>query len=106
MATASNGAAALAMLGQQRFDLVVMDVNMPGLSGLDVLRSMKQRSGFTPPVLMVTANRNTDTVSEALALGCAGYLAKPFTPEGLTERVRKAMTDGGASVRVPLILNA
>ena len=91
VATAANGETALDLLRRLRFDLVLMDVHMPRMSGLDVMQSMKRMGRIMPPVLMVSANRSLDTVNEALRLGCCGYVAKPFTPEGLVSRVHKAL---------------
>lgn len=98
---ANNGRDALDMLRQQRFNLVLLDVHMPIMSGLDVLRSIARPGVPMQPVLMVTANRNIDTVNEAMQLGCIGYIAKPFTPEILLERVRKALTTKPAAHAKP-----
>lgn len=89
---ANNGRDALDMMRQQRFNLILLDVHMPIMSGLDVLRSVARPGVPMLPVLMVTANRNIDTVNEAMLLGCVGYVVKPFTPEGLLDRVRLALT--------------
>ncbi|MES2860855.1 MAG: response regulator [Pseudomonadota bacterium] len=87
----SNGEAALDLLKRSRFALVVLDIHMPRMSGLDVLAVMEKLSGM-PPVLMVTANSAPDTVREAVGLGCSGYLAKPFSPAALVARVRHALS--------------
>lgn len=87
---AANGEAAIALLKRSRFELMLLDVHMPRMSGLEVLAAMKQIAD-TPPVLMVTADSQTATVREALSLGCSGYVAKPFTPATLVERVRRVL---------------
>ncbi|QLQ12301.1 MAG: response regulator [Brevundimonas sp.] len=87
---ANNGRDALDMMRQQRFNLILLDVHMPIMSGLDVLRSVARPGVPMLPVLMVTANRNIDTVNEAMLLGCVGYVVKPFTPEGLLDRTPSA----------------
>ncbi len=87
----SNGEAALDLLKRSRFALVVLDIHMPRMSGLDVLAVMEKLSGM-PPVLMVTANSAPDSVREAVGLGCSGYLAKPFSPAALVARVRHALS--------------
>ena len=81
----NNGEAAIDLLKRARFSLVVLDVHMPRLDGLDVLKAMGRMAWF-PPVLIVSANRLSETIREAAALGCSGYLAKPFTPDGLLKR--------------------
>jgi len=81
-----SGQSALEVLGRLRIDLVLLDVHMPEMSGLDVLAAMRRMGGTMPPVLMVTANRNADTVQEAMRLGCVGYVAKGGTRLGVRPR--------------------
>lgn len=98
--TAPSGPAALQVLKHQRVQLVLLDVHMPGMSGLEVLEKIKRRVRPTPPVLMVTANRNAETVTEAMRLGCAGYVAKPFTPADLIARIKSVgIKNSSAPVR-------
>lgn len=89
VATAGSGEAGLELARRMKFSVILLDINMPRMSGLDVLRAL-QRPG-RPPVIMVTANRSADTVGEAVQLGCSGYLSKPFTPESLVQRVRTVL---------------
>lgn len=86
----SNGASALDLLNRQRFQLVLLDVHMPRMSGLELLAAMG-RLKRVPPVVMVSANTQSETVQKAVSLGCSGYLAKPFSPRDLVERARWAM---------------
>ncbi|RZJ01481.1 MAG: response regulator [Brevundimonas sp.] len=88
---AAGGEAALDLLKRSRFKLVLLDVHMPRVSGLDVLKTMQALGRTMPPTVMVTANRNAETVGEAMQLGCVGYVAKPFTPDVLRARVRSAL---------------
>ena len=90
VASASSGEVALDMMRRTRFSLVLLDVHMPRMSGLDVLGKMG-RLLHAPPVLMVSANCAAETVSEAVGLGCSGYIGKPFAPATLLERVRRAL---------------
>lgn len=89
--TAASGEDGLDMLRRMQLDLVLLDVHMPRVSGLDMLLAMERLARPAPPVVMVSANRGAATVRGAMALGCAAYVAKPFTPEGLLERVRKVL---------------
>lgn len=89
--TASTGEIALDLLKRTRFDLVLLDIQMPRMSGLDVLKTMTRMGRAMPPVLMVTANRSLEAINEAMQLGCAGYVAKPFQPVELRARVHKAL---------------
>lgn len=86
----SNGEAALALLHRCRFQLVLLDVHMPRISGLEVLEAVG-RLRQKPPVLMVSANTQGETVRKAVSLGRIGYLAKPFRPKDLVERARWAL---------------
>lgn len=76
------------------FRLVVLDLMLPGLSGLDVLQRMRERSDL--PVLVLSARNDSSTKVRALQLGADDYLTKPFFPEELVERVR-------ARLRRPLL---
>jgi class 3 adenylate cyclase len=76
---ADGGEEALHQVAEETFDAVILDQMMPGLSGLDVLRSLRQR--FTPadlPVIMATARNSAREVIEALELGANDYVVKPF----------------------------
>lgn len=84
---ASDGASALAALREHRPDLLVMDVQMPGLGGVEVCRIVKANPGFGfVPVILVTAGEARNRV-EGLELGADDYLLKPFAPDELAARV-------------------
>ena len=63
---------------------------MPGMSGFDLQDHMRRLS-LKVPVVMMTADRGLSTVAAARERGCIGYVVKPFLPETLVERVRKAL---------------
>jgi phosphoserine phosphatase RsbU/P len=76
---AASGEEALAALPERRFDVVVLDTLLPGLSGLEVLKVIRQSHSATDlPVIMATAQGQSDDVVEALQLGANDYLTKPF----------------------------
>ena len=83
---ANDGRAALDLLGRERFDLVVLDWMLPGISGLDVLRELR-RSGSTPVLMLTARGEETDRVI-GLELGADDYLTKPFGMRELVARVR------------------
>jgi two-component system chemotaxis response regulator CheY len=93
---AKDGQAALAQLDRGRPDLICLDVNMPGLSGLDVLREINQRVPGTP-VLMVTGDASMNTVREAVSLGAVGYLIKPFNGKRVADSLRAALKASSAN---------
>lgn len=95
-AEASDGAAALAWLGEHRADAVLLDLRMPGLDGMDVLRRIRAMPG-PPPVAILTAVPTGENTIEAMRLGAVDHLAKPVGREGLRalmERFASAAPDG------------
>jgi len=81
-----DGDEALYLLGRHHFDLIVLDVMLPRLSGLDVLRALRQKQ--TTPVLMLTARGEEVDRVVGLELGADDYLPKPFNPRELVARMR------------------
>ncbi|MCC6849150.1 MAG: response regulator [Deltaproteobacteria bacterium] len=82
--TAHTGAEALAMVARQRPSLVLLDVMMPGMSGLDVLRALKaDPSTATIPIIMVTAKSTDDDLLSGYQQGADYYITKPFTADVL-----------------------
>jgi CheY-like chemotaxis protein len=75
--TAPDGAAALAALERGQYDLVLLDVYMPEMNGLELLAQMRRR-GISTPVLILTGNNDGRTAGEALASGILAYVPKPF----------------------------
>jgi diguanylate cyclase (GGDEF)-like protein len=91
--TAESGAAALEMVGAHRVDAVLLDVMMPGMSGLETLRRLREsRSVSDLPVIMVTAKDRTEDVVEALDLGANDYVTKPIDFPIALARIRTQVT--------------
>ena len=86
---ASDGAAALRTARTGRPDLVVLDLGLPGLDGLDVARALR-RDGEVP-IIMLTARTEESDKLVGLALGADDYLTKPFSPKELVARVRAVL---------------
>jgi len=86
LAQAGSGAAGLAMLDRQTFDVVVLDVMMPGMDGLEVLRRIRAKSNV--PVIMLTARGDETDRIVGLELGADDYLPKPFSARELLARMR------------------
>ncbi len=79
VAVAADGQEALTMIEAQQFDLVLLDIMMPGISGLDVLKSLRQRYSVTDlPVIMATAKDQSEDIVAALQLGANDYVTKPL----------------------------
>ena len=89
VATAFNGDQALDYLKGKDVDVVVLDVLMPGLSGIDTLREMKKIRPLTE-VIMLTGHATVETAIEGMKLGAFDYLMKPTEIEELVEKITKA----------------
>lgn len=86
---AESGEAALKLLQEQSFDMVITDLKMPGMTGMDVLRKVKELSPRTL-VMLVTAFGTIENAVEAMKGGAYHYLIKPFSPESLMANIEKA----------------
>ncbi|MBW0146741.1 chemotaxis response regulator CheY [Marinobacter arenosus] len=87
---ADDGNTALPMLKSGKYDFLVTDWNMPGMTGLDLLKSVRADENLkTLPVLMVTAEAKRDQIVAAAQAGVNGYVVKPFTAAVLKEKIEK-----------------
>jgi len=89
VATAEDGAAALKLLRERPVDVVVLDVKLPEISGLDVLKRIKQESPATE-VLLLTGHPNVDDALKGVGLGAMDYLRKPVDVDALVEAIHRA----------------
>jgi response regulator of citrate/malate metabolism len=100
--TAANGPDAFAAMRQLEPDLVLLDVHLPGMSGLDALRRMRSISGASQPeIIAVTAARDVDTVRDARLLGVRHYLVKPFTVIDLHQRIDDVLQERSPGTVTP-----
>ncbi len=81
-----DGLAALQLCGQLQPDLVILEVNLPGMSGVQLCRSIKQNHPHTE-VLVLTADDRDETVFEAIRAGATGYILKDITPDNLVRAI-------------------
>jgi two-component system, chemotaxis family, chemotaxis protein CheY len=89
---AEDGAVALSMLKVNKYDFVVSDINMPNMTGFDLLNAIKGDDALKHlPVLMVTAEARKEDILRAAKEGAAGYIVKPFTKATLEDKVQKIM---------------
>jgi two-component system chemotaxis response regulator CheY len=85
---AGDGQEALALLEKEKVDLIISDINMPKMDGLQLLASLKASAQWRHiPVLMITTEGGATTVGEAVRLGAAGYVRKPFTADQIKEKL-------------------
>jgi two-component system chemotaxis response regulator CheY len=91
---ADDGATALRKLKSDDIGLVIADWNMPNMTGLDLLKAMRNDGTLKHiPFLMVTAEAKKDNIIEAIQSGASNYLVKPFTPDKLREKIDQILTD-------------
>jgi two-component system response regulator MprA len=96
VATAEHGLSALEMIATQPPDAIILDVTMPYLDGLTVARRIRA-SGYTTPILMLTARHEVAHRVAGLDAGADDYLVKPFALEELLARLRALLRRGGLS---------
>jgi CheY-like chemotaxis protein len=89
--TANGGSAAINMLSVNEFDLVLLDLFMPGINGFDVLKKMNEAEGEKPPVIMISSEDNFHIIEKAYALGIKKYLVYPVIINKLREEVASVL---------------
>lgn len=82
---AGDGVEGLKAVEGTSFDLILSDVNMPNMNGLDFVKEVSGKISNPPPIVMITTEGSEEVVNEAISRGAKGYLKKPFTPEKIQE---------------------
>ncbi len=100
--TATDGAAALEEVGRKNFDLLLLDVWMPRVTGLEVLARLRERPS-PPKVIIMTGDDTRETLLEAVREQAYRYVAKPIQMKALVELVESALADGPASPPIEVI---
>ena len=90
--TANNGADGFRMVREERPDLVILDEQMPGMTGIQVLRAMQDQS-IQIPVIFMTAFGSEDLAVQAFRLGVRDYVIKPFEPQEMARAIDRALTE-------------
>jgi len=102
--TASEGREALAVFRHERPNLVVLDLNLPGMDGLDVCRAMRRDSDI--PIIMLTARLEETDRLIGLELGADDYVVKPFSPREIVARVRAVLRRAEGTPVRPEVVSA
>ncbi|MBI5556101.1 MAG: response regulator [Deltaproteobacteria bacterium] len=89
---AADGVAALEIIGRQKFDLILLDLVMPGLGGLEVMRRLREKSPRLP-VIMLSAFASVENAVEAMRQGAQDYVTKPFRVDTLLTSVRRTLEE-------------
>ncbi len=85
-----SGFEALKVLPRERFDLIITDINMPDINGLELINFVKKNPNYREVPLIIISTEGTDRDREkGMRLGAVAYLIKPFEPQDLLEHVRK-----------------
>lgn len=87
---ADSGQKALEILMYEKVDLILLDIAMPGMNGLETFEHMNEL-GNEAPVIFLTASGDEDDVMSAIRLGAVNYLKKPFYPQDLLQRIAKEL---------------
>ena len=88
--TASDGQEALRLIGEKNYDVVTLDLRMPGLSGIDVLKEIKKLRPDTE-VIIITGYGSLENASEAIRLGTGDFISKPFNVADIISTVAKSI---------------
>jgi two-component system chemotaxis response regulator CheY len=95
---ASNGFDAMRLLPRGPYDLIITDINMTDINGLELIRFVRSSAHHrTTPVLVISTSRTEHDVERGLQLGANGYLGKPFTPVQLREACGRFLAAGSAA---------
>jgi two-component system chemotaxis response regulator CheY len=99
---AEDGKQALRRLAETPIQLVILDWDMPNVTGIEVLREMRNNADWKDiPVCMVTAEAHRENVMEAIKIGVTNYVVKPFTPQTLEKKLIQVLSKPAVSEAVP-----
>lgn len=94
--TVNSGARAIRFLGREKPALVLLDVQMAAMDGLETLRKIRNlENGATIPVILLTSKKDKETVIEGTKLGIMDYVVKPFDSQDLHNRIERALKKAG-----------
>ncbi|OGF61461.1 MAG: two-component system response regulator [Candidatus Fischerbacteria bacterium RBG_13_37_8] len=87
-----SGFEALKALPRNRFDVIITDINMPDINGLELISFIKKHPQYKDiPVIIISTEKSNEDRQKGLALGVFAYISKPFTPEELSSTIKKAI---------------
>lgn len=100
---ANDGQAGCELVQQEDFQLLILDIIMPKMNGLQLCKQYRQTYGYQSPVIMLTALGTTDDIVNGLDVGADDYLVKPFSFQELEARIKALLRRTGAEPAVPLL---
>ncbi|MBT8049313.1 MAG: response regulator [Xanthomonadales bacterium] len=95
VSTAASGAEGLDLLERRSFAAVIVDLEMPGMDGLETARRIRQKTGSQPPILALSGHAGSEYVASSRAAGCNAYLTKPADRKTLVDTVSRLISDAG-----------
>ncbi|MCP5104003.1 MAG: response regulator [bacterium] len=84
---ANNGKVGVDVIAKEAFDLIILDMQMPQMDGLGVLKILKNKEDFSAPILILSADKEEESKAAGIAFGASYYLTKPFKPEEVIARI-------------------
>ena len=102
---AHDGMAGWELLENDSFDLLILDIIMPGMDGLELSRKYRSKAGYITPVIMLTALGTTDDIVRGLDAGADDYLVKPFSFHELGARINALLRRGRENIALQLVCN-
>lgn len=90
---AHNGELGLQTIAREFFDLIILDMNMPVMTGLEVLETLKDKRDFSIPILILSADKEEESKAAGISFGASYYLTKPFKPEEVVARIEDILTE-------------
>ena len=95
---AGNGEEALAQLSAHRVDIILTDINMPGMNGEELLRRLGADGTLkTTPAIVISTDATNERIVRMIQLGAQGYMSKPFTPETLRDELERVLGERDAA---------
>ena len=89
----ASGFEALKILPRHRFDLIITDINMPDINGLELINFIKKNPNYAAtPLFIISTESSEKDLQRGMALGAVEYVTKPFDPDALAEKVRRYLT--------------
>ncbi len=95
---AGNGVEALAQLSAHRVDIILTDINMPGMNGEELLLKLQADGTLkTTPAVVISTDATNERIVRMIELGAQGYMSKPFSPESLRDELERVLGERDAS---------
>jgi DNA-binding response OmpR family regulator len=96
---AKNGKLGLQAIAREMFDLIILDMKMPVMNGLEVLETLKEKQDFSVPILILSADKEEESKAAGIAFGASYYLTKPFKPAEVVARIEDILAERRKSMK-------